>query len=113
MRDSHKHAGLVVLVLVIALGVAGWTEWTATVRSRQPVFDQASCDAAGDRYREVAARPITQLPELPIREAPTAVERRAFRVASEERSAQFAARGAALHAYARACHVGAAALEQT
>ena len=75
----------------------------------QPALNQPSCDAAAAQYRELAERPIPDIPALPIRGAE---ERRAFRAAREERSELFAARGAALHDYAEACQVGAAALEE-
>ncbi len=110
MRDSLKRAALALLLFVVALGVAEWTVWTAAVRSRHSLSDQAQCDAAGDQYRVVAARPITQLPP---QEPVTKLEEMEYRVASEERSDQFAARGAALHTYAEACNLGAAAQDSS
>jgi hypothetical protein len=112
MSTALKPNGLAVLVLVLAFGIAGWTVWHATLRSDMPGIARTACDDAGRHYREVAARPIPQLPELPVLAAPTTEERQAFRQATEERSAMFAERGAALHDYARACNVGSYGQEE-
>jgi hypothetical protein len=103
MGATIKRASLILLALLVAFAISEWTVWTATVESNQPVaVDQDACDAAGDRYREVAARPITQLPN------PQTVPQEEYNAARSERAAQIAERSAALREYSETCQVGAA-----
>jgi hypothetical protein len=98
MGAAIKRAGLALLVLLVALAVSEWTVWTATVTTNHPAPNgQDACDAAGDRYRDVAALPITQLPN------PQVVTQEEFHAARTARAAQLAERSAALREYSDAC----------
>jgi hypothetical protein len=102
-RAAIRRACLALLVLVVALGVSEWTVWTATVTSDKPTGAAGdTCEAAGDHYHQVAARPLT---EVPNQRSSTGED---FRAAREERRAQKAERRHALRAFAEACEVGAA-----
>ena len=106
MRASIERAAALLLVVVVALVLAGWTAWTvATFQPDAPAgFDQAACDASGERYHEIAQKPGISIPDERFA---TSEEVSAARSA---RSALFAERGAALRDYAETCRVGAAAL---